>query len=374
MWLSRSRRRYVRAKKPARTGLSSNGPSFENLEARELLAAVQLSPLAGLQTSEDGGYAVVSAWLSDAPAADVTFQLQSDNPNEGKVSAAALTFTPQNFNQPQSIQVTGQSDCTRDGNKSYQLVTSLTSSADPNYDGLDVPDVSLTNLDARRVKAGIIVTPTKALETNENGGAATFTVALTCRPSAPVTVAVSSSDVTEGITDVSSVTIFPDDWNTPKPVQVTGLEDDLFDGPVKYKVTTAAAVSLDPLYNGRDAQDVSLVNLDRSDVARFDGLYVGSYTGKATVPGFPNQTVTGTVRFRVTNGQISVEQPGPGTGSLAGNGSAGFSTTGGAVNGATYSGLFRGQRGSRDVFVSGSWSYLDSGITAQGSWSATRVA
>jgi hypothetical protein len=344
------------------------------LESRELLSAgIQLSPVVGLQTSEEGGYAIVSAWLSEAPAADVTFQLHSDNPNEGKVSAAALTFTPQAWNQPQSVRITGESDCLRDGNKSYQLVTSVTSSADPNYDGLDVPDATLTNLDARRIKAGIAVTPTKGLETNENGGSATFTVSLTCRPSAPVTVGVSSSDVTEGIVDVSSVTFFPDDWNTPQSVRVTGLADDLFDGPVKYKVITAPGVSQDPLYSGRSAQDVSLVNQDRNDVTRFDGLYVGTYNGKASVPGFPGQSITGAVRFRVSNGQITVEEPGPGSGFLSDNGSAGFSTTGGAVNGAMYTGIFRGQRGSDNVLASGSWSYTDSGITAQGSWSATRV-
>jgi hypothetical protein len=156
-------------------------------------------------------------------------------------------------------------------------------------------------------------------------------------------------------------------------VQVLGIDDDLFDGPISYKVVTGSAESADPLYSGRKSADVSLVNLDRSDVARFDGLYVGSYRGNATIPGLGGQKINGTVRFRVIGGQITVEEPGGGSGSLSANGSAGFSTTGGVVNGAAYSGVFRGQRGTRNVSVSGNWSFLQDGISANGSWMANRM-
>src|SRR5205807_1600077 len=46
-----------------------------------------------------------------------------------------------------------------------------------------------------------------------------------------------------------------------------GVDDTVDDGDVAYTILTAAATSNDPLYNGRDAADVSVTNIDNDETA-----------------------------------------------------------------------------------------------------------
>ena len=65
-------------------------------------------------------------------------------------------------------------------------MTAAATSADSTYAGLPVSDVAVTNTD--NDSAGVTVTPTSGLTTTEAGGTATFTVVLTSRPTADVTI------------------------------------------------------------------------------------------------------------------------------------------------------------------------------------------
>jgi hypothetical protein len=110
---------------------------------------------------------------------------------------------------------------------------------------------------------GINVTSNGLLVTSENGATAQFTVVLNSQPTSDVTIALNSSDITEGmIFSASSIVFTSDNWNTPQAVLVTGVDDAIADGSVPYTIVTAAAVSADANYNGLDAKDVSAVNDD----------------------------------------------------------------------------------------------------------------
>ena len=61
---------------------------------------------------------------------------------------------------PQTVTVTGVNDAVVDGNIAYTIVTAAATSADPNYNGLNASDVTVTNTD--NDTAGITVTPTSA--------------------------------------------------------------------------------------------------------------------------------------------------------------------------------------------------------------------
>ena len=112
----------------------------------------------------------------------------------------------------------------------------------------------------------IIVSPATGLTTTENGETATFTIVLAAKPTADVTINISSSDPTEGSVSPASLTFTSANWNTPQTVTVTGVDDDLFDGDVAYTVITQPAVSGDPIYNGLDPKDVSVTNQDNDTV------------------------------------------------------------------------------------------------------------
>jgi probable HAF family extracellular repeat protein len=130
---------------------------------------------------------------------------------------------------------------------------------------------------------GVQITPVNGLLTNESGGTAQFQVRLTTQPTANVTIALATSDPSEGTVATSSLTFTPGNWNVFQTVTVKGVDDAGFDGQVAYRIITAPAVSTDPNYSGYDATDVYLTNLDNeplpalsiNDVTANEGNLVG---------------------------------------------------------------------------------------------------
>lgn len=108
----------------------------------------------------------------------------------------------------------------------------------------------------------IRVVPHTGLITTEAGGTARFSVVLTTRPTSNVTIPVSTSDPTEGVVSVSSLTFTPANWNVPQSITVTGVNDTFSDGDIPYLVVLGAASSLDTRYQGLDPANASLTNFD----------------------------------------------------------------------------------------------------------------
>jgi len=109
---------------------------------------------------------------------------------------------------------------------------------------------------------GITVTPVEGLVTTEGAGTDVFSVVLDTEPTADVTIDLSSSDLSEGTVSPASLNFIAADWDLPQQVIVTGVDDAIVDGDIPYTIVTAPAVSGDPDYNGLDADDVSVTNLD----------------------------------------------------------------------------------------------------------------
>jgi hypothetical protein len=103
---------------------------------------------------------------------------------------------------------------------------------------------------------------------------------------------------------------------------------------------------------------------------QFDGDYMGSYSGMATDSegSFP---VSGSVALTVSNGEISVTEPGSGSGTLTADGSGTFAAATGGGFGCDFGGdFFTSPEG---VFAGGSWTCSFEGGTAEGGWSANRI-
>jgi photosystem II stability/assembly factor-like uncharacterized protein len=115
----------------------------------------------------------------------------------------------------------------------------------------------------------ISVAPISGLSTTEEGGTATFTVVLNKQPTSDVTIGLSSSDTSEGMVSPDSLVFSTVNWNVPQVVTITGQDDGKNDGDITYTVATAAAVSLDMEYNGRDAVDVRVINIDNDNLLCF---------------------------------------------------------------------------------------------------------
>ena len=243
-----------------------------------------MTPTGGLITTEAGGTATFTVVLNTQPTADVTIALSSNDATEGTVAPASLIFTSVNWNVPQTVTATGVSDALDDGDVTYSIVTAAATSTDGAYNGVNAGDVTVTNTDDDA--GGITVTPTGGLITTEAGGPATFTVVLNTQPTADVTIALSSSDTTEGTVSPASLTFTAANWNVAQTVTLTGVNDALDDGDVVYSIVTAAAASGDSSYNGVNASDVSVTNTDDDSagitVTPTGGLLTTEASGAAT--------------------------------------------------------------------------------------------
>lgn len=104
--------------------------------------------------------------------------------------------------------------------------------------------------------------------TGEDGDTGSFTVCLSTRPTAPVTIGLSSSNTNEG-TVPASITIQPDDWNNcaVNVVTVTGVNDSpaTADGSVPYSIVTGDVTSADPNFDALTGSSVANVGMENQN-------------------------------------------------------------------------------------------------------------
>jgi hypothetical protein len=182
---------------------------------------ITVAPASGLTTNEAGGAANFTVVLDVAPTANVTISLDSSDPGEGSVAPTSLTFTPANWNAPQTVTVTGADDAVKDGNVAYTIVTGATASADADYNGLAVADVSVTNVDDET--PNVLLAQSNSVQVAEGGASATYTVVLSSQPAANVVVTVAPGN--EVTVAPASLTFTPANWNVPQTVTVTAVDD-----------------------------------------------------------------------------------------------------------------------------------------------------
>jgi subtilisin-like proprotein convertase family protein len=251
-------------------------------------AGIRVGP-ASAPTTEAGGSASVPVRLQSRPTADVLLIFGSSDPSEGSASVQTLTFTPDDWNAPQDIVITGVDDPSADGAQDYSLIFQTSASEDPHYAGLPIPAVPLTNLD--NDSAGVLFN-TASIVTSENLNAATFTVRLASQPTAAVILNVAGSDSTEGGVSPTTLSFTTSNWNVPQTVTVTGKDDSLLDGDQPFTVGISAVTSLDPKYASLAGTitPVQALNLDNDSA----GIRTTSVTNATSESGM---TATLTVKL-----------------------------------------------------------------------------
>jgi hypothetical protein len=134
---------------------TSTDPNYNGVDASDVAvtntdddsAGITVNPTSGLVTTEAGGTDTFTVVLDSQPSSNVTVGLSSDDSSEGTVAPSSLTFTPANWNTPQTATVTGVDDFIIDGNVAYNIVTAAATSSDANYNGINSSDVAVTNTD-----------------------------------------------------------------------------------------------------------------------------------------------------------------------------------------------------------------------------------
>ncbi len=218
-----------------------------------------------VRTSEDGSADTVDVTLATRPTGNVVIDVASTNTAQGTVSPPQLTFTASNWNTAQTVTLTGVDDPppgSADGSQTYEatLTVNQANTVDANYDALPVVTIYAINLDD---EYGLNISNVTG-QASEGGGAATFTVALNTRPSAAVTVSVTSRDASEGRVAPASLVFGTGNWSRAQRVTVTGVDDAIDDGDITWRVRLNPA-SGDPDYNGLASENVQVTTRDDDD-------------------------------------------------------------------------------------------------------------
>ncbi|MBW1880426.1 MAG: hypothetical protein JRJ84_18875, partial [Deltaproteobacteria bacterium] len=210
-----------------------------------------------LQVTEDGGSDTIALHLAAQPTAAVTVGLVVSDTTEGTVTPASLVFDASNWYLPQTVTVTGLDDDVDDGAVAFQVVTSVTTT-DAHYTTLDPPDLDVVNSDDD--EAAILVSE-DLLVVDEEGGTAAFEVVLTSEPTATVEILATSNDEDEGTVSPATMSFSAADWDVPKEVVVTGVDDEESDGNRLFAIDLESR-SVDDAYDDLPIPGVHVSNLD----------------------------------------------------------------------------------------------------------------
>ncbi|MDH5759259.1 MAG: Ig-like domain-containing protein, partial [Gemmatimonadota bacterium] len=226
--------------------------------------------------TEGGGMDTVVVVLAAAPTSNVVLVVSSDDPGEVSVSPAALTFTPANWSVQRIVTVTGVDDALLDGDQASLVTVAVDAvNSDDGYDPVPDRTVPVTTSDDD-VAGFTVVESGGSTVVNEGGSSDGFTVELTAEPASDVVLLLSSGDAGEATVSPASLTFVPAEWNVPRTVTVTGVDDALIDGPQVTSITVSVnAVASDAAFATVSDSSILVTTADNDapgfTVAQTDG-------------------------------------------------------------------------------------------------------
>ena len=256
------------------TGNVTGGGATLTLTDTESVPTVTLA-LSTTAVTENGGTATVTATLSGTASQAVMLTVAAAPVSPAVAgdfvlsSAPTLTIAVGATTSTGTVTVTAVDNAVNAADKTVTV-----SATAAGGHGVSAPsDVTLTLTDDDT--PGLAVVPATAtdaavrpLRTSESGGTATFTVALTTRPTGAVVLDLASLNTAEGTVLPTALTFAATAWNTAQPVTLTGVDDDMAtppnppDGNQNYNVTLTTTSTADVDYNALAVVTVYAVNAD----------------------------------------------------------------------------------------------------------------
>ena len=189
------------------------------------------------EVDESGTTDIFTIVLDAQPTSDVLLSLSINDNSEASVSSS-LTFTPINWDSPQTVTVTGLDEETVDGIQTSTVTISVVDAvSNDSFDDVADQTVSVSTTDDD-VAGFTVVEFGGSTAVDESGTTDTFTVVLDAQPTSDVVLTVTSSDTGEATVN-SPLTFTPANWDTAQTVTVTGVDDDLVDGTITSTITLA---------------------------------------------------------------------------------------------------------------------------------------
>jgi hypothetical protein len=216
-------------------------------------------------TSEDLGTATFTVVLLSKPTDDVSIPIQSDNTDEGTLTITSVDFTTSNWDTAQTVTVHGVDDDVADGGIDYHVVLGKPTTTDAKYKAKEPPDVSLTNDDNDQASLNVNMPASNMTGEAAAADSVTFSVVLTSKPKAPITLALVSSNEAEGIVTApasGSLMFDASNWSKAQSITVQGVDDTMVDMDQSYQIKIGPPDTTDPNYSALPAQFVNLLNVD----------------------------------------------------------------------------------------------------------------
>lgn len=217
--------------------------------------------------AESGTQDNLTVVLTGRPQSNVTLKITSSDTAEVSVSPASLTFTPADWDEPQTVTLTGVDDFVIDGSQSRVVTVSVdAASSDDAFDSLPALFLFVTTTDDDI--AGLRLSKHTA-SVSESGTTDEFTVSLTAKPGSNVTVTVISGNPGEVTASPTLLIFTPALWNTPQKVTLTGVDDHWIDGSQETRVAVSVADGVsDGQFAGVAEESVRVTTAD-NDAAGF---------------------------------------------------------------------------------------------------------
>jgi hypothetical protein len=253
---------------------------YDGITINDVLVSVTDNDAIGARITESGGSTDTSELgptsdtytvsLESPPTADVVVTVTPDGQTDvggAPATPITVTFTPADWNVPQTVTVTAVDDFVAEGAHTPSIAHTA-SSADANYDGLAIPSLTVTITD--NDVAGVNITElggsTDVSEADATSD--TYTVVLNSQPTANATVTAAPDDQTDlgaGAGAAVALTFTAGNWNVPQTVTVTAVDDAVVEGS-HTSTTTHPAASTDTNYSGAAVNDV-IANVSDDDAA-----------------------------------------------------------------------------------------------------------
>ena len=218
--------------------------------------------------AESGSTDTFTVSLTAQPATDVVLSVTSGDTGEATVDAAQLTFTNGNWNNAQTVTVTGVNDDLDDGNISVTITLAVVDAdSHDSYDNVANQTVAAVNTD--NDTAGFTIAQSGGATTVTEGASTDdFTLVLDAQPVSDVVLSVVSSDTGEVTTGSATVTFTNANWDTPQTVTLTGVDDNIDDGNVNSTITIAVVDgSSSNEFDNVANQTFTVANTDNDDAA-----------------------------------------------------------------------------------------------------------
>ncbi|MXZ06628.1 MAG: hypothetical protein F4Y75_03825 [Acidimicrobiia bacterium] len=266
-----------------------------------------------LTVAEAGGTGQYAVVLSSRPTGWVEIGLESSDTGAVSVAPSRLTFNPSDWDQARKVTITGVDDNV-DNTDNRRSATIRHTVNGGGYGGVEVPSVAVTVLDDDGSAVAAVSVSETAVTVSENAGTARYMVALSAKPSDAVVIAAVTDDSSVATAHPSLLTFTPDNWQSPRLVTVTGVDDDV-DNPTA-RSTTVLHTPSGGGYSGVEVPSVDVtvsddeqagISVSETEVTVGENGGTGQYTVSL------NSQPTGPVTVNVVSLNPTIARVGPAT-------------------------------------------------------------